>query len=890
MVAHKYPEHEGVHSSPANVQHYQSHGHGCNNPHLSLPSHAETDRLHMMSDAPHTTVPLLFDNMMKTYLPPVDQDSFDAVYSTEKITRIHKAFTTAVSLSSGKKDDHTKEKIVSQAWHDVHKEMLSSSYLLNISETKADGTDTKKYRIDGALISKADKDLIEESHLNYMLSDLGIEFKCSGTEDDTWNNHANKNMEADADKWTGVRGQLMSYSERFFFFQHRTGLFMLLDRSGYIVTEVLNYIDTPEHTKKLLQFLYSFSKATPVQRGVDPTATHLSKDSCGWKWMQKVAVAHPQDIDHADGTIVPSVPPGFIVNPTCNAPPSSLFATNILTDNPAATTNFGDLSLSSAMSTIKPVFKYVCNFFQESICDCDYLVSKPIFAPHGLVGRGTRGYVILEWQTQCLIFLKDAWCPFYEGVAQEGTTLGDLNDATVSFDIGGLGAQETEASHDRHVALMPSSRSKISGSNGSTTSQTPPSSGSSNGTPQTQTSSGSNRNQSTHAYTSQSSSGQKCPLPQDTAPIVPRDGSGLRHLTHYRIIITEVCLPSMEIKSSHQLMQIVLNCMIGHRDATVKCGILHRDVSSGNILIRPEVYCVNRETGENMVLWYGVLSDWDLAKALPVEGKAIVKAHQPHHTGIWYYMSVYSLTYPGLPVSITNELESFLHVIIYLAAHFLWTSFLNVGSFVDDYFEAAGREFDNRVTCGLLKQMVIHNGSLQQDKPEHLSPLNDVIQMYLAYFKACYAVLEYEHQMSEERAKPLPSLQSAIKAIATSSSMAATRASQAIGLPVESNDSDSEDPVLTRSDLRLAKQPEKPPQAVCEMAAKLTTHDAIIRMLAKAVRTRVWPTDDYAGDQLVGYIPFWLQSTVKRARLELRSALQSIPEGQEPLHRPHTMA
>ena len=70
----------------------------------------------MMSDAPHTTVSLLFQNMIKTYLPPVDQDGFDAVYSTEKIARIHKAFATAIGLSSGKKDDRTKEKIVSQAW------------------------------------------------------------------------------------------------------------------------------------------------------------------------------------------------------------------------------------------------------------------------------------------------------------------------------------------------------------------------------------------------------------------------------------------------------------------------------------------------------------------------------------------------------------------------------------------------------------------------------------------------------------------------------------------------------------------------------------------------------------------------------------------------------
>ena len=69
----------------------------------------------MMSDAPHTTIPLLFDNMMKTYLPLVDPSGFDAVYSTEKIARIHKAFSTAVNVSSSN-DDLVKERMISKAW------------------------------------------------------------------------------------------------------------------------------------------------------------------------------------------------------------------------------------------------------------------------------------------------------------------------------------------------------------------------------------------------------------------------------------------------------------------------------------------------------------------------------------------------------------------------------------------------------------------------------------------------------------------------------------------------------------------------------------------------------------------------------------------------------
>ncbi|KAI1784468.1 hypothetical protein LXA43DRAFT_1042241, partial [Ganoderma leucocontextum] len=826
-------------------------------------------------------------------------------------------------------------------------------YLLNISENHADGTDSRKYKIDGALISVADQDLIEEGRPNFFLDDLSIEFKRGGTEKDAWDDHAKKDMEANALTRMGVRGQLMSYGERHFYFQHGTGLFMLLvnggefrvirwDRSGCIVTEALNYVDTPEHTKKLLEFFYAYSKASPKQRGIDTTATRLPKKSCGRLWMQRVAAAHPGDLAHADGTVVQSVPEGFVVKPTRDGPTSSLFATNILADDPTATTGFGDLSSASATTAIVPVFKYVRDLFRASIseswlcyslnvCGRDYLVGKPIFAPHGLVGRGTRGYVALEWKTQRLVFLKDAWRPFYHGVDQEGTTLEKLNAANISFvptlicheDVGGPGAQETEASQysstgskkrdvlgeqekkDRPIAPMPGSRSKGTRSGASTTRRTQKSSGSG--------SKGNKRTDATNAGTRSQSSGErsgKRSRPQDTAVVAPKDGLGLRHMTHYRIVVAEVCLTSTEIRSSEQLIQVIWHCMTGHRDAAVKCGLLHRDVSTGNILIRPEVACINPETGESIVLWYGVLSDWEIAKALPKDDSN--KARQPHRTGTWYYMSVYSLTYPRLPVSIADELESFFHVLIYLAVRLLRTSSLNIGGFIDSYFEAFELDCNNRAICGSLKKEIIQTGSLMwnekpirflsappsedqgvqlQDDSECLSPLNDIVAKYLAYFEARYAVLKYESQAKKGDPKPLPSLQTAIEA-ATSSSAAAARAreirlarEQAMGLH-DPSESDSPDPVPTPDSHR----PKKPPQSVYEMAGKLSDHDAVLKMLVKEARTRVWPSDDYAGDQLVGYIPRELQSTAKRARLQVQSTMQAIPEGEELPERAHTAA
>ena len=40
-------------------------------------------------------------------------------------------------------------------------------------------------------------------------------------------------------------------------------------------------------------------------------------------------------------------------------------------------------------------------------------------------------------------------------------------------------------------------------------------------------------------------------------------GTGLRHLVHSRIVMRDICLPFTEFTSSHQLVRIVLECIVG---------------------------------------------------------------------------------------------------------------------------------------------------------------------------------------------------------------------------------------------------------------------------------------------------------------------------------------
>ena len=88
-------------------------------------------------------------------------------------------------------------------------------------------------------------------------------------------------------------------------------------------------------------------------------------------------------------------------------------------------------------------------------------------------------------------------------------------------------------------------------------------------------------------------------------------------------------------------------------------------------------------------------------------------------------MSVYSLMHPDLPVELADELESFLHVLMYLAVRFLHSSLLIVSLFVDEYFKASRLNQEWRTVCGEMKRGTIFNGRLRYDTwDDLLTPLN----------------------------------------------------------------------------------------------------------------------------------------------------------------------
>ncbi|TFK41629.1 hypothetical protein BDQ12DRAFT_710673 [Crucibulum laeve] len=103
-------------------------------------------------------------------------------------------------------------------------------------------------------------------------------------------------------------------------------------------------------------------------------------------------------------------------------------------------------------------------------------------------------------------------------------------------------------------------------------------------------------------------------------------------------------------KSSRELIQAVYDAFVGHHEAWNKCKILHRDISGGNILL----------DGQG----HGILNDWDMAQ----------RGNKPlsnMRTGTWQFMSTLLLKTPGKQHELQDDIESFVHVVMYYGLLYL---------------------------------------------------------------------------------------------------------------------------------------------------------------------------------------------------------------------------
>ncbi|KAI0356853.1 hypothetical protein OH77DRAFT_1423094 [Trametes cingulata] len=135
----------------------------------------------------------------------------------------------------------------------------------------------------------------------------------------------------------------------------------------------------------------------------------------------------------------------------------------------------------------------------------------------------------------------------------------------------------------------------------------------------------------------------------DSAPrALPRSRSRLVHEDVYR--------PLTGFRDAAELLQVMFHALAAHVSVWNKAQILHGDVSVNNILIH------DTTSGSGRAL----LVDWDLPLSEDPE-----LSIQPSRPGTRHFMSALAQCYPQKPHQVSDDLESFVHVLNWCAYKYL---------------------------------------------------------------------------------------------------------------------------------------------------------------------------------------------------------------------------
>ncbi|KAI0699935.1 hypothetical protein C8T65DRAFT_831738 [Cerioporus squamosus] len=210
---------------------------------------------------------------------------------------------------------------------------------------------------------------------------------------------------------------------------------------------------------------------------------------------------------------------------------------------------------------------------------------------------------------------------------------------------------------------------------------------------------------------------------------------------HYRLVVAEVGKPLEEFGSGFKLVSAIFCCLLAHQAAYERAGIIHRDISSGNILLHK---------GSNGA-WIGILNDWELSKRVDAPA-----ARQPDRTGTWQFMSARALNNPDKEIVVEDEIEAFFHVLLFHAVRFLPHNIDpdSVPQFLEDYFDGCCTK-NEEYRCGIPKLMAMENGSIaltaynttpatlkfvQRDDMSKAHVLDGLVSRLLLSFKEAYAL------------------------------------------------------------------------------------------------------------------------------------------------------
>ncbi|KZT03893.1 uncharacterized protein LAESUDRAFT_761494 [Laetiporus sulphureus 93-53] len=130
---------------------------------------------------------------------------------------------------------------------------------------------------------------------------------------------------------------------------------------------------------------------------------------------------------------------------------------------------------------------------------------------------------------------------------------------------------------------------------------------------------------------------------------------------HYRIVLKELARPLDSYESSGELIVAGWCVLTAHREAWEKCGLLHRDMSPGNMVF-DEVDPRDRPKDEPRRI-QALLIDWHLAKSKD-ELKSGAKR------GTWQFISARLLRNPTAQNEVSDDLESVILIMEWMSLRF----------------------------------------------------------------------------------------------------------------------------------------------------------------------------------------------------------------------------
>ncbi|KAI0324567.1 hypothetical protein GY45DRAFT_1288719 [Cubamyces sp. BRFM 1775] len=158
------------------------------------------------------------------------------------------------------------------------------------------------------------------------------------------------------------------------------------------------------------------------------------------------------------------------------------------------------------------------------------------------------------------------------------------------------------------------------------------------------------------------------------------DKERVRERSHMRFVVDTVGRPLSRFKSTKELVTAMRDAIIGHQSAMLRAGVLHRDVSSGNILIVDRPRRISPCTGVLHDFDYSSMtpnapapsqdpSNLDPPELSPLE-LAQKSADDEHkeRTGTYYFMAI-DLLDPMLNTALhtfLHDLESFFWVLLWI--------------------------------------------------------------------------------------------------------------------------------------------------------------------------------------------------------------------------------